>query len=598
MVKAKKGLIITLFAAMMIFAFGAASAFASTVNDFDEDLYNSTLTGPIEWDDTYHTATANLEYTNANGDVVKVYNVGFEFDQDYTAEDATKADYDKYGLEGTAGPIFVVTLDDVHQNGSVDYVLATLYVQRTGNPNNYRYSWVTGDQITRYSRTYGTWFAGVTPAVRNSVEAEDVFDFSQTTATLASTRPDAGAYGAWYANKDVEPAVYPNPAEVLRVTILDGNQTRTLSSDFYTVEYPAYNAYAYNTETGKDLTLATTISPNAAAIAKYYGAGTLVSTATATTEFTPVVNVANHEWYTAWTIEGSEDNEFTYDGKAHGVVIAHQPEAVTVKYALGTWNKATKSWDAPAAADYTETFAGLKDAGEYKVFVKFISNKNKSEYITSDVYKVWEFPVFVGFKQDELDTEYGKYDRDSLEKAVKDLIVWTTPVDSAEAVSAAIAKYATISGLFTDAGKNTVYAFIDGKDCVYGKDLDAALANYVLLNGDDKASNVREGMTLVIEKIDNKVNFASKTAIYHVKKAKKLKKAKSFQLKATATQGDVKFVKVGGTSKLKVSSTGKVTVKKGLKKGTYKIQVKAYVDGNANFKSAEQTKTIKVKIKK
>ena len=40
---------------------------------------------------------------------------------------------------------------------------------------------------------------------------------------------------------------------------------------------------------------------------------------------------------------------------------------------------------------------------------------------------------------------------------------------------------------------------------------------------------------------------------------------------------------------------GKVTVKKGLKKGTYKVKVKAA--GNKNYKAATKTVTFKIKVK-
>ena len=51
--------------------------------------------------------------------------------------------------------------------------------------------------------------------------------------------------------------------------------------------------------------------------------------------------------------------------------------------------------------------------------------------------------------------------------------------------------------------------------------------------------------------------------------------------------------------KITVSKTGKVTVKKGLKKGkTYKVKVKVSTEGNASYLSAEKTVTLKVKITK
>lgn len=42
---------------------------------------------------------------------------------------------------------------------------------------------------------------------------------------------------------------------------------------------------------------------------------------------------------------------------------------------------------------------------------------------------------------------------------------------------------------------------------------------------------------------------------------------------------------------------GKVTVKKGLKKGTYKIKVKVSAAGDANHKKAAKNVTVTVRVK-
>ena len=89
----------------------------------------------------------------------------------------------------------------------------------------------------------------------------------------------------------------------------------------------------------------------------------------------------------------------------------------------------------------------------------------------------------------------------------------------------------------------------------------------------------------------NDVTAPNQTKTYHVKKAAKLKSTKYFQLKATADYGTMSFTKMSGTSKIKVASNGKVTVKKGLKKGTYTVKVKVKAPG------AKATKKLTVKVK-
>ena len=72
---------------------------------------------------------------------------------------------------------------------------------------------------------------------------------------------------------------------------------------------------------------------------------------------------------------------------------------------------------------------------------------------------------------------------------------------------------------------------------------------------------------------------------------------KAFTVKKN--QGKVTYKKASGNSKITVSKAGKVTVKKGLKKGkTYSIKVKVTAAGNANYKKGTKTATLKVKITK
>ena len=72
------------------------------------------------------------------------------------------------------------------------------------------------------------------------------------------------------------------------------------------------------------------------------------------------------------------------------------------------------------------------------------------------------------------------------------------------------------------------------------------------------------------------------------------------KVRATATsKGAITFTKVSGSSKIKVSKNGTVSVAKGLKSGkTYRIKVKAKLAATKNFKSAAVTKVIKVKVLK
>ena len=64
-------------------------------------------------------------------------------------------------------------------------------------------------------------------------------------------------------------------------------------------------------------------------------------------------------------------------------------------------------------------------------------------------------------------------------------------------------------------------------------------------------------------------------------------------------QGKMTYAKASGNKRITINKiTGKVTVKKGLKKGTYKVKVKVKAAGNTNYKaSAWKTVTFKIKVK-
>ena len=86
----------------------------------------------------------------------------------------------------------------------------------------------------------------------------------------------------------------------------------------------------------------------------------------------------------------------------------------------------------------------------------------------------------------------------------------------------------------------------------------------------------------------------AKTVKGNSKKKTIVKKSKAFTVKKAP--GKVTFKKIKGNKKITVSKTGKVTVKKGLKKGkTYTVKVR--VTSAKTAKYAKITKTVKLKVK-
>ena len=81
-----------------------------------------------------------------------------------------------------------------------------------------------------------------------------------------------------------------------------------------------------------------------------------------------------------------------------------------------------------------------------------------------------------------------------------------------------------------------------------------------------------------------------------LKKAKKKVPYTSVITFTNRGQGTLIFKKKSGNKKIKISKAGMVTIKKKLRKGTYKIKVKVTAAGNSNYKSSS-TKTVTFKIK-
>ena len=112
-----------------------------------------------------------------------------------------------------------------------------------------------------------------------------------------------------------------------------------------------------------------------------------------------------------------------------------------------------------------------------------------------------------------------------------------------------------------------------------------------------KATNNGKVATMKVKVVKhaNPMKASGKTISASSKKTKAFAKAKAFKI--TGAKGTVTFKKSKGNKKIAVSSKGKVTVTKGLKKGTYKVKVKVKAKGNTAYKAKTQTVTVTVKVK-
>ncbi len=87
-----------------------------------------------------------------------------------------------------------------------------------------------------------------------------------------------------------------------------------------------------------------------------------------------------------------------------------------------------------------------------------------------------------------------------------------------------------------------------------------------------------------------------------VKYSKLKKKNQTIAVKNAMTvskaKGTVTYTKSSGNKKITINKkTGKITVKKGLKKGTYKVKVKVKAAGNTTYKATTKIVTVTIKVK-
>ena len=179
--------------------------------------------------------------------------------------------------------------------------------------------------------------------------------------------------------------------------------------------------------------------------------------------------------------------------------------------------------------------------------------------------------------------------------------------------------------------------YFDGKDIVFPVDL-TGYTGYAISGGKVKSPNVdvntkatSTGMTgwngtaalggesssfkyvKIPGRADNTLKVTGKT--YKIKASrikkrtvtvtrKKAIKITSYKGKLTYKKGTLKYKKLSKSKLKKLAKkfsinkkTGKITIKKGLKKGTYKLQVKVTASGNSSFKPKTKTVTVTFKVK-
>jgi hypothetical protein len=341
----------------------------------------------------------------------------------------------------------------------------------------------------------------------------------------------------------------------------------------------------------------------------------------------------------------------TYDGNAHTTVVSKVVDGnnlkvndATVKYAVVPYADTTAEGFDMKKLDYSADKAEVTEAGEYAVFAKI----SKAEYTTtySQILKVTVSKKDLGltvkankqvvtYGSSDLTVTTGDADADALIKLsaedVSKFNVGTYPL--ADIVKYDDSNYIVkVTGNLTIEKRNATIVMLDDSKTYDGKEADVTSLFMIdgAVNGDtlNVIVNVKGGVTpknagkytlvatandanysietvtatYTINKIAQKVNSISPAKRSYTANSKgKLARKKTFMLKADVTgskAAKLTFSKVSGNAKITVTSAGKVTVKKGLKAGTYTLKVRATKAGTKNYAKATKTKSIKIVIKK
>ena len=116
--------------------------------------------------------------------------------------------------------------------------------------------------------------------------------------------------------------------------------------------------------------------------------------------------------------------------------------------------------------------------------------------------------------------------------------------------------------------------------------------------GPDPKGGQESSSTAKVGRAKNPITIKAKSPFLKVSKLKKASRTIAAKNAFTVrkAKGAVTYLKMSGHRKIVLSLTGKVTVGKGVKKGTYRIKALVYAKGNARYKPGGKLVTLKVRV--
>lgn len=158
-----------------------------------------------------------------------------------------------------------------------------------------------------------------------------------------------------------------------------------------------------------------------------------------------------------------------------------------------------------------------------------------------------------------------------------------------------VGSYTTVKAKITNGAGKTIFSSSNNKIATVnsaGKVVGKKAGTVTI-----KANNNSVTASIKIKVVKKANPMTVKTKTIKAKKAKTMKFAKTKAFTVKNAKGKVVFQKIKGNKNILVSKDGKITVKKGLKKKTYKITVKVTAMGNNTYKAKYKVVTLSVKVK-
>ena len=294
--------------------------------------------------------------------------------------------------------------------------------------------------------------------------------------------------------------------------------------------------------------------------------------------------------YTKWTYtyEYAESSKYFYPNNTvddSGNIVADSQSAYEVPDVLALNSQSTGLTVGSKLMDLID----VSEASTCSIFftgVETDGSSNAGRLMPQDVEGITIVYKHV-VTDDDVSISAGSYTYDGTAK--------TPAVTVKAADGTTLEQTSTVEG--TDDDGNATTTTTENYTVAYSGNTNAGTATVTVTIADsNEAYTGTIAKTFTIAKASQSLNVTKKAV-----KAKSTKKTTGLKAitKVSGAKGTVTYKKTSGNKKITVNAkTGKITVKKGLKKGkTYKVNVKVTSAKTANYSAASKTVTIKVKVK-